>query len=270
MLEEGRLAAPRSLWGEVLRRHLTDLRLVVDREVQDKKAAMEGEQDLGSRFNEPRLNQKVRAKAHEGEEEQDLFVCHDKDGPLAFECTVCGITVSGMKTMESHMNGKKHLAKLANYTVVEGSLHHSDPLTAAASLVPSQGLLSRLLPLRPPALTLAGSEFLAEVLQGRAEPEYHCLLCNSVSSVREVVPHLLTAAHQLAYLAQAQPHVYLQFAAQSSPELWGQETFSSLDTQVCSCRLHTTLTPCAGDPAEAEVQGAHRGGQPPRVPGRQG
>ena len=240
VLEEGRLAAPRSLWGEVLRRHLTDLRLAVDREVQDKKAAMEGELDLGSRFNEPRLNQKVRARAHEGEGEQNLFICHDKDGSLAFECTVCGITVSGIKTMESHMNGKKHLAKLADYTVVEGSLHHSDPLTSAAGLVPSQGLLSRLLPLRPPSLSLAGSEFLAEVLQGRAEPEYHCLLCNSVSSVREVLPHLLLASHQLAYLAQTQPNLYLQFAAQSSPELWGQETFSSLDTQVSSCRLHLT------------------------------
>ena len=78
------------------------------------------------------------------------------------------------------------------------------------------------------------------MLQGRAEPEYHCLLCNSVSSVREVLPHLLLASHQLAYLAQTQPNLYLQFAAKSSPELWGQETFSSLDTQVGSCRLQLT------------------------------
>ena len=49
----------RDAWGEVLRNHLTDYRLEVDREVQSKKMAVENVLDLGSKFNDPRLNQKV-------------------------------------------------------------------------------------------------------------------------------------------------------------------------------------------------------------------
>ena len=55
-----------------------------------------------------------------------------------------------------------------------------------------------------------------------------------ISQVREVVVHLSTASHQLAFLAQAKPELYLKFAAHSSTstETWDKDTFNSLDSVV--------------------------------------
>ena len=52
--------------------------------------------------------------------------------------------------------------------------------------------------------------------------------------MREVVVHLSTASHQLAFLAQAKPELYLQFAAHSSTatETWDKTTLNSLDSVV--------------------------------------
>ena len=52
--------------------------------------------------------------------------------------------------------------------------------------------------------------------------------------VREVAVHLSTASHQLAWLAQAKPELYLQFAAHSSTstETWDKTTLNSLDSVV--------------------------------------
>jgi len=85
---------------------------------------------------------------------------------------------------------------------------------------------------------MTGTEFIAEVLHGKAEPQYHCLLCSlSDCSVVDVLPHLLSASHQLAYLAQVHPELYLQFAARSSPALWGPDTFNKLQAQVAGLNL---------------------------------
>ena len=99
-----------------------------------------------------------------------------------------------------------------------------------------------------------------KVLIGRSEPDYHCLLCSTAvtvsfreekgyfssnqhqqsldsalsAQVREVVVHLSTASHQLAFLAQAKPELYLHFAAHSSTssETWDKATLNSLDSMV--------------------------------------
>lgn len=230
-LEVRRTEGAEVAWMEVLRAHLTDYRLAVDSEVQAKKCALEAQQDLGTKYNIPKLNQRVV----EGGQESQVFLCTEEDGVLVMKCTVCSISTTGVKTMESHMNGKKHLARLSGMEVVEGVIT-SDPAMATASLVPERGLLARLLPLHrgPPLL---GTGHLAEVLLGRAEPEYHCLLCSSSHTVRAVVPHLLSAGHQLAHLAQARPELYLQFAARSAPELWGPETFAELDSLVAELEV---------------------------------
>ena len=49
-----------------------------------------------------------------------------------------------------------------------------------------------------------------------------------------MVVHLSTASHQLAFLAQAKPELYLQFAAHSSTstETWDKATLNSLDSVV--------------------------------------
>ena len=81
----------RDAWGEVLRNHLTDYRLEVDREVQSKKMAVENVLDLGSKFNDPRLNQKW---VDENGEEKPVFEYSEENGIISLKCTVCGITTT--------------------------------------------------------------------------------------------------------------------------------------------------------------------------------
>jgi hypothetical protein len=256
---ERRVEAAREQWEISLGRSLTDCRLAVDREVQvsasccnelennrfclfrqAKKTALEQTQDLGSKFNDPRLNQLV--VAGEGEE-LPIYRCQDRDGTLTFDCTVCSITVAGLRTLESHMAGRKHKARLVDREVLEGA-PAADPVAAMAELVPGRGLLSRLLAQWRPegavAVPAPGTEFLAEVLLGRGEPEYHCLLCSAPRlSVHEAVPHLLQDPHRLAWLARARPELYLQYAARPDPELWDAATAAGFEGLVSRAGART-------------------------------
>ena len=56
-----------------------------------------------------------------------------------------------------------------------------------------------------------------------------------------MVVHLSTASHQLAFLAQAKPELYLQFAAHSSTstETWDKATLDKLDSVVCTCKMNS-------------------------------
>ena len=126
--------------------------------MQLKKTAVEKLLDLGSKFNDPRLNQKV---VEESGEEKPVFECSESDGNLALKCTICGVTTSGIKTMGSHLGGKKHLINMGGLRVVEGA-GVADPVQASMSLVPERGLLCRLLPLHRGA-PLLGIDFVAEV-----------------------------------------------------------------------------------------------------------
>ena len=148
----------RNDWGELLKRHLTDFRLEVDKEVQAKKTAIEEVLDLGSKFNDPRLNQKL---VEENGEEKPVFECFESAGNTTLKCTICSVTTTGIKTMVSHLAGKKHVAKMEGLRVVEGA-GVADPVQTAASLVPERGLLSRLLSLHQGA-PLLGVDFVAEV-----------------------------------------------------------------------------------------------------------
>lgn len=218
-------------------RHLTDYRLAVEWEVQVKKNAFEeAQQDLGTKFNEPQLN--VRVRDGKLGKERAVVTCQDRDGTKMFQCTICDIKVPGVQTMKLHISGKRHCNKLKDFTVVDGSASLSrESETVAAGLVPDHSLLGRLLKLFSQTSVLTGTEFIAEVLHGTAEPQYHCLLCTTACTVQEVLPHLLSASHQLAYLAQVHPELYLQFAARSSPALWGPETFNKLQAQVAGLKL---------------------------------
>ena len=119
--------------------------------------------DLGSKFNDPRLNQKV---VEESGEEKPVF---ESAGNTSLKCTACSVTTTGIKTMVSHLAGKKHMTKMGELRVVEGA-GVADPVQTAASLVPERGLLSRLLPMHQGA-PLLGVDFVTEVgLLARQSP----------------------------------------------------------------------------------------------------
>ena len=74
------------------------------------------ENDLGSTFNEPKLNARVRDL--DSGEERALYTCNTARGAAQFTCSVCDVTVTGIRVLQSHMGGKKHMAKLAEYQVI--------------------------------------------------------------------------------------------------------------------------------------------------------
>ena len=73
-------------------------------------------QDLGGKFNEPTFNQRVLDKVLG--EERAVFKSWEEQGIIHPECTVCNIIVNGMKNMQGHMLGKKHLKRLEDFTVI--------------------------------------------------------------------------------------------------------------------------------------------------------
>ena len=76
-------------------------------------------------------------------------------------------------------------------------------MKATVDFVPDRSLLSRLLDKFVVGPVL-GLEYVVEVLVGRADPEYRCALCCISSSVHDIMPHLLSAIHRLAYMVRMQ------------------------------------------------------------------
>jgi len=216
------------IWRKLLESDWNLLRSEVDREVQEKKINLGTNQDLGSMFNLPALNQRVVDKMLG--EERAVFRSWDKQGILQLECTVCNITVSGMKTMQSHMLGKKHLKRLEEFTVIDGR-SDCDPVKAMIDLVPDRSLLSRLLE-KYTVGPVVGLEYVVEVLVGRADPEYKCALCRISSNIHNIVEHLLSALHRLAYMDKFFPQASKKFLSVPNKSLWSVSTFDFLDTIV--------------------------------------
>ena len=87
----------------------------VERGVQESKVSLGPSQDLGNRFNEPALNQRVLDNKGK---ERAMISCYDKKGLLQFTCNVCKITVRGINSLRTHMLGKKHLRRLEDFTLI--------------------------------------------------------------------------------------------------------------------------------------------------------
>ena len=72
--------------------------------------------DLGSAYNEPKLNTRVLDR--DSGEERALFTCDTSRGAAQFTCSVCGVTVTGIRVLQSHIGGRKHMGKLIEYQVI--------------------------------------------------------------------------------------------------------------------------------------------------------
>jgi len=216
------------IWRKLIETEWSAMRSEVDREVQGKKQSLVTNQDLGSMFNEPTLNQRV--VDNRLGEERAVFRSWDNQGITQLECTVCNITVNGMKTMQSHMNGKKHLVRLEEFTVIEGR-SDCDPVKAMVDMVPERSILSRLLE-KYMVGPVIGLEYVVEVLVGRADPEYKCALCRISSSIFDLMEHLISAQHRLAYMDKFFPQASRKFLSVPNKALWTVSTFEFLDTVV--------------------------------------
>jgi hypothetical protein len=80
--------------------------------LQDKRRAAERKVDLGTRFNDHRLNERVIS---DGKLVQ-VFSCVEREGVFLFECHLCQLAVTGKRNIDSHAEGKKHKVNMANAT----------------------------------------------------------------------------------------------------------------------------------------------------------
>merc|ERR1719481_1336932 len=105
------------------------------------------------------------------------------------------------------MTGRKHKTKLDTVEVSAGGFNSQ--LSATEDLVPEKSLLAILFDRMSDVPPLVGSQFIAEVLVGRGEPEYHCLVCDQCGmSIQQVLPHLISVSHRLACLAKLEPEMH--------------------------------------------------------------
>jgi rubrerythrin len=118
-------------WRQLLAQQFRQLRQSQEEDINRRRttAASQSEPaDLGSQFADMRLNMRVKrvggkpdpaAKDEAGEkEEMSVLSSATVDGCLQFTCRVCSITVLGKKNIDSHLDGKKHAAKMVDWEVI--------------------------------------------------------------------------------------------------------------------------------------------------------
>ena len=89
------------------------------RKLEEKKGKVGATNDLGSEFNDFRLNLRVvDAKGIE----KDAYTSCLVEGTLQFKCEVCDISVFGKRNIESHMEGRRHKGNLINFRVIGKSI----------------------------------------------------------------------------------------------------------------------------------------------------
>ena len=68
-------------------------------------------EDPGTMYGDERLNHRAKK---EGGPEIDVFVVTDEAGTLNIRCKVCEMTIFGIRSLNSHCNGKKHQGKFSS------------------------------------------------------------------------------------------------------------------------------------------------------------
>lgn len=225
------LSARLIAWQSLLQSSLSLLVSSVEEELEAKKAAQSSQKDneavdLGMQYNDARLN--TTWLNPDTGEETNLYRSWEDCGFLKFECTVCHVTVAGKRSMESHMEGRKHKLKLEGFEVTEGVIS-----VGGDELIPDKSLLIKLLERLSDPVTVVGLQFIVEVLIGRGEPEFHCLLCNcSGMSIQAVFSHILSVGHRLAVLRKLDPKASENFNSEPPPGQWSHKSLNQLEEAV--------------------------------------
>jgi len=174
--------------------------------------------DLGSMFNEPKLNTKI-VDPDTGEK-RSLYTCDMSGGAARFLCTVCNVWCTGLKMLQSHMNGKKCAAKLSGYQIVED--------TSSSESAPAVSILEKLVTLFHVS-ALLGLEYIVEIKLNDGVETFKCVLCNMEFDMNTIIGHILSTQHRLAFLRKHFSCVANKFAS-LQPSQWPLTSFDILDT----------------------------------------
>ena len=106
-------------WRQLLGQHYSQLRNNLEDKMHRLKLTRTEPTDLGSQFNDMKLNMKVKriVEGKPSSEEINVLSSAMVEGTLQFTCNVCTVTVLGKKNMDSHLEGKKHAAKMVDWEI---------------------------------------------------------------------------------------------------------------------------------------------------------
>ena len=222
-------------WQELISNQEYYIRRDLSR-VQADSGCGTSKNDLGTMYNEPRLNSKV--KDPDSGETRDLYTCDTSGGSAQFLCTVCNVSASGIRGMQSHMNGRKHRDKLANFEVIgkneirNNSLRFKILFLEESSKSDEEALPSILGELIKQFQVAAclGLEYVVEVKINESEEVFKCVLCGTDSDLNNIMSHLLSTTHRLEFLGKHFPTVGSKFRGRVTSRDWHQATFDTLDT----------------------------------------
>jgi hypothetical protein len=110
-------------WRQLLREEYRQLRSNLEEDILRLKRVQQPKvTDLGTEFNDMRLNMRVKRKAVDGGQEcgteMNVISSTMVDGSLQFTCCVCSVSVLGKKNIDSHLDGKKHNGKMVDWDVI--------------------------------------------------------------------------------------------------------------------------------------------------------
>jgi hypothetical protein len=191
----------------------------------DLKLALLRLSDLGTRYNDLRLNQRVLDQRGQP---LNVFGDSEESGVLTFRCNLCAVSVQGKRNIDSHIEGKKHLARIDCYVAMDPI--EPTPPGEEQSATPAEPIVMRLLNAFHDAPVI-GAEFVVEIVRGRdLPPAYHCALCDTNFDASGLVSDLISAKHRLEYLRSYFPIASKMFSKVPNTNVWERPTFDFLES----------------------------------------
>ena len=100
-------------WQELICNQVFYLRKDLDKTTASSETRRD---DLGAAFNDPQLNSKIE-DPRTGLV-RPLYTCDLSGGNAQFFCSACQIHVTGIKVLQSHINGRKHKNIMHGYKII--------------------------------------------------------------------------------------------------------------------------------------------------------
>ena len=193
--------------------------------MQDLAKAAESRLDLGTRFGDLRLNERVLDKRGQP---LVVFTAHEEHGLLSFRCQVCDVTTQGKRNFDSHIDGKKHNLKILSFAKMD-PIQPTPPGEEADAATPAEPAVKRLLDAFRDAPVI-GAEFIVEILRERDQPLYHCCLCDTNFDAAGIVSCLISARHRLEFLRKYFPTASKLFDKVPNQHVWERSTYDFLES----------------------------------------
>ena len=193
--------------------------------LQDLSKAAESRLDLGTRFNDLRLNERVLDKRGQP---LVVFTAQEVNGLLSFRCHVCDVVTQGKRNFDSHIDGKKHNLKILSFAKMD-PIQPTPPGEEMEAVTPSEPAIKRLLDSFRDAPVI-GAEFIVEILRPRDQPLYHCCLCDTNFDAAGIVSCLISARHRLEYLRKYFPTASKLFDKVPNQHVWERSTYDFLES----------------------------------------